>query len=142
MRSQTKTLIYSILLMLPFVAFGGTFAYVQVNHTLNHDTFVVQTEFTNGILSAYGIVIGFWAVIIGLSHNENQLLWKNIDVIKPVFFTSLGMFVFCIFVFGLEALDVLPSYYGLFFSVLGFYITCIFLGITLDRAILRNRDTK
>jgi hypothetical protein len=142
MRRERKNLIYSILLVLPLLAFGFTFSYVQFTHIIRLESFTIQPEFTNGILSSYGIIIGFWAAIIGLSHSEHKLLWKNMDVVKLVFFVSLGMLVFCVFLFGFQAIGVLPSYVELFFSVCCFYLTCVFLGITLNEAILKNREIK
>jgi hypothetical protein len=142
MRRERKNLIYSILLVLPLIAFSLTFTLVQITHVEKLESLTIQPEFTNGILSAYGIIIGFWAAIIGLSHSENKLLWKNMDVVKSVFFISLGMLVFCVFLFSFQAIGVLPSYVGLFFSVFCFYLTCVFLGITLNEAILKNREIK
>jgi hypothetical protein len=135
----TKYYVFSFLLSLPLIAFVLSVFALQFNDTIHHQTLVVQPEFTNGILSAYGILIGFWAAIIGLSPKEHKVLWKNVDVIKTIFFISLGFLVLSVFIFAFQAIGIAPPILGLFSSTTGFYLTCLFLGITLNEIIFRKK---
>lgn len=98
----------------------------------------VSSEFTNGVLGANGILLGFWTVIIGISKKDNPQLWKNKGQIMIGLFVSLFILMFSVFSMYLNALEIIQPLGVLTASVLGFYFTVIFLGITLYYGVFRE----
>lgn len=144
MKSIYKNLILLFLLSLP-LAFTLGLIYGFFNGFLNGyqtllpiENFVVPPEYINGIISANGIIIGFWAAIIGLSHKEHKLLWRDLNVVQLLFFVSLGCLILSVFLFAFQALKAVPSFYTLASCVFGFYVTCVCLGITLHFFVFRR----
>ncbi len=105
--------------------------------------FIIPTDYFTGILSAYGIILGFLAVIIGLSPKGNEMLTMAMPSIKFEFNLSIGFLVLSVLLYCFQALGVIPSIVTLFVCVLGFYLTCVFLSSTLNDVVFRNsRDVK
>jgi len=129
----------SILLSLPLIAFILPFVTILHNDIINHQTLTIQPEFINGILSAYGIIIGFWAAIIGLSYREHKMVLYARDFVQLIFFISLSLLMLCVFLFALEGIGAVPSYLVLFLSVIGVYLTCLFLGMTLHYIVFNAK---
>lgn len=140
MDSKTKNYFYAVLLTIPIAIFWFSFLYrgitLKAQNSLN--SFTIPLEFVNGILSANGIIIGFWAAIIGLSKREHELVWRAVDVIEVLFFISLGFLSFSVFLWSFQALDILPSFFVFPWSVTSFYITCVFLGMTLHFTVFEK----
>jgi hypothetical protein len=93
--------------------------------------FSVSPEYFNGILSANGIIIGFWAVIISLSNKNKKFIWKGVNLVELTFFVSLGSLIFSVFLFAFQAFGATPSFYAIASVMYSFYLTCVLLGITL-----------
>ncbi len=134
-----KSFLAPFLLALPLIAFVLFFTSGLHDALIKDATFTIQPEFTNDILSAYGIIIGFWAAIVGLSYKEHRMLLYARDFVQFIFFVSLSLLMLCVFLFALQAINVVPSYVALLVSVTGFYLTCIFLGLTLNTIVFNTK---
>jgi hypothetical protein len=91
----------------------------------------VSSEFSIGLLSANGILLGFWGVIVGMSHYGNKKLWSHKHSMKTGLFGSLALLCGFVFVLFLNALHLVSSVVTLCAGMFSFYWTLIFLGTTL-----------
>jgi len=109
--------------------FSGFFnGYTRV---LPISNFSVSPDYINGILSANGIIIGFWAVIISLSDKNKKFILKGANLVELAFFVSLGSLILSVFLFAFQAFGAMSSFYTLVSVMYSFYLTCVLLGITL-----------
>jgi hypothetical protein len=136
--ADKRLLILALTLLLPICFLGIIFVYAELKLLPDLMSFVVPPEYVSGIISANGIIIGFWAAIIGLSYREHPLVLKKIDVIEFTFFLSLSLLIFTVALFAFQALGLIASFSVLTISVITFYLTCFCLGITLHYSIFKR----
>lgn len=132
----------AVLIALPLAVFVGVIQTLTITKQINFLTYNIPMEVTIGVLSSYGIILGFWSAIIGLSKKEHKLLWmvqKKINMIEVFFIISLSFLVTSVFLLSFQALALMPSMLSLLVTVIGFYFTCLLLGLTVHIALAEEK---
>lgn len=128
MRNRIKTFIKAFLMSVPIDVL------IIVSLSAEHKNSIIPTDVITGIISAYGIIIGFWSAILGLSKSEHIAVWRISKFSELTFFLSLGFLACSVVFLTFHALDIFPSVLVLDFAMVGFYITCISLGLMIHEA--------
>jgi hypothetical protein len=114
------------------------------------DDIQINMEYTNGILTATGILFGIWAVVLGTNPKpiinkrdttKKSIFKNNVKELKDVkepFFASLLFLVMDVICLALTAVNVFSPHVTLLIVTTSFIYTALFLAMTLNYYIFED----
>jgi hypothetical protein len=100
----------------------------------------VNVEYINGILTASGIIFGFWTIMLGKEPKNFVEKWLYKNVILRAFWFVFGFFLFSIICVYFSALNKMPSSIALLFVTLSLLYNALFLILLLHSSIRRTSE--
>jgi hypothetical protein len=95
------------------------------------ETFQVDSEYINGILTALSIVYGFWIMMLGKEPKEFFERFRYKYYLRDLIYYNVELLFFSILYVFLNAMRMIPSYLTLILLTISFLFNIIFLGIYL-----------
>lgn len=130
--SFSKTQAFEIAAALLVILIIGFIAAITVSGSnLNGKPLTIDPAFTSTVLAADSIIMGFWAVIIGLPRGDSKVTALDKQSMGKLFFASFAYLIFSVFSWGLQAIGIMSSPLAFTLIFLSFCATAIFLGLTI-----------